>query len=407
MAFRTLEIYAESCNGGYRTRRLSEVVKDTKTSQGYYAFYTDLSVLDAGKTKIGETSLLDNFQPYLKQHGVLDIPSVGENKALQPRNLYLVGKASPADFAKLIPSFLRSVRELCATVGSPITSEPAYALHQASVYDLVGDRHAQSANISNTLGYREYFLWDDGGLWTQEEWANAVKELTTANSQNRKGNAERDTELNAPKFNDSIAAEHHLAWLGSGAISLQLRHLCESDTQNPWPYPPALAQILDAAIARLERFDLAVMNYYRETESREPPGYRNSDYVRLLCNFLPDHRSRLHPKKFLSSNSQGDFGGPRPWQGVSDWRMEMKLMHLLLDGLLTLWPKDPDKESSEGTELMLQPGSLAILYWAARTADMPWTKTPTEFLKNYQWDDPNWFGGRRQRWLGNEWQASS
>jgi hypothetical protein len=73
----------------------------------------------------------------------------------------------------------------------------------------------------------------------------------------------------------------------------------------------------------------------------------------------------------------------------------MHLLHLLFDGWLTLWPV----EESGKINLYLQPGSLALLYWAANIADMPHTESPETFLKSYNWSDPKWFGGQRKYWL--------
>jgi len=396
MPFRTLEIYASGDGGYYETRLLDEVLEKAEGQGGYHAFYIDPSPLDRRQTTSGSL-LRDRLLKVVRdESNILDVCSLDENDLPQAGKLYLLGNQLPENYAQKISHFLRRIRETSANAGSPFKHAAAYALHQASVYDLVGDRHAQSVDIADTLGYHEYFLWSDGDLWTQEDWKKQVDTLAqdTAFENSEQGR---------------IDADRRIAWLGSGAVSLQLKHLCNS-SKEVWPYPPALAQILDAAIKRLERYDHAVVAHYIEKESREPPGYVSSDYVRLLCNFLPDHRSRLNSDKFLSSNSLGDFGGPRPWSGVLDWRLQMMLIHLLLDGLLTLWPKTPETEDSQGTELVLQPAGLAILYWAARTADMPWTRTPDEFLNNYQWDDSQevcWFGGRRRHWLGSEWRVST
>ncbi|WGS86725.1 hypothetical protein [Methylomonas sp. UP202] len=387
MAFRTLNVLEPANDGRFKTRSLEEQLQSTPP--GYHAFYFDPSALDdLATTRASELRDLllqrvsANNRP--NEIAIVDALSLSDDQKLSAGKIYLVGKQFQNNYAGKTSEFLRDIRKVSAPQESPFSESITFALHQASSYELRGER---SWFLSNTLKNYEYFLWDDGDLWSQAQWDSK-----------RLGLEEKGM---SPQ-----TAEQRLAWLGSGSISLQLDHLCQSSAETLY-FPPALAQLLEATISRLGRFDQAVLDYYRENKNSEPSGFNHSDYVRLLCDFLPDHRSRLNSEKFLNSNSLGDDGGPRPWQGVSDWRMEMKLMHLLLDGLLTLWPKDPDKESSEGTELMLQPGSLAILYWAARTADMPWTKTPTEFLKNYQWDDPNWFGGRRQRWLGNEWQASS
>jgi|GEM_PF-3235474 len=385
MAFRILNVLETSNNGRFKTRLLEELLQ--YTPPGYHAFYFDPSTLDdLATTRASELRDLllqrvrANDRP--NEIAIVDALSLSDDQKPSAGKIYLVGKQLQSNYAGKTSEFLSHIRKISAQ-NSPFSENIAFALHQASSYELRGER---SWFLSNTLQNYEYFLWDDGELWIQAQWDSKRQGLE------EKGMSPQTAEL-------------RLAWLGSGSISLRLDHLCQSSAETLYS-PPTLAQFLEATIARLERFDQAVLDYYRENKNSEPPGFNHSDYVRLLCNFLPDHRSLLNSEKFLSSNSLGDDGGPRPWQGVSDWHMEMKLMHLLLDGLLTLWPKTPDKESSEGTELVLQPGNLAILYWAARTADMPWTKTPEEFLNNYQWDDPNWFGGRRQHWLGSEWRES-
>lgn len=387
--FRTLEIYASGDYGRYQTLSLDVLLNGITT--GYHAFYNDPVLVDKRQTS-SASHLHDFFLQQIEQEAnIINVCSLSEEAQPQAQKLYVLGRDLPKDYAAQISLFLRKLREVSAQNDSPFKSSRAFALHQASVYDLVGDRHQQSAMIANTLGYKEYLLWDDGGLWTQTDWDRQVAALV--------GN--QDLKKIIPEEDErQIKAEQRLAWLGSGAVSLQLRHLCSPSTEA-WPYPQQLEQILAATIERLERYDQALVAHYQSSESRQPPGYQKSDYVRLLCNFLPDHRSRLKPKEFLSSNSLGDDGGPRVWDGIDDWRLHMQLIHLLLDGLLTLWPTSPT-ETKEGTELVLQPGSLAILYWAARTAGMPWTDSPVSFLHNYLWDDPRWFGGRRQHWLGQE-----
>jgi hypothetical protein len=383
-----LEIYAPSdYYGRYRTVSLNALLPGIQS--GFHAFYADPAMVDESQIS---RAVRDVFLEGIKQeNNIVDACSFKQDAKPAPKKLYLLGRDLPKDYAAQIGLFLRKLREVSAQDDSPFQYAAGFALHQASVYDLVGDRHQQSAVIANTLGYNEYLLWDDGGLWIQADWDRQV--ATWVTNQAFENSIQDDGERH-------IKAEQRLAWLGSGAISLQLHHLCFTCT-DAWPYPQQLEQILTATIERLERYDQALLTHYQSTESRQPPGYQKSDYVRLLCNFLPDHRSRLKHDEFLSSNSLGDDGGPRPWGGVDDWRLHMQLIHLLLDGLLTLWPISPT-ETEEGSELVLQPGSLAILYWAARTAGMPWTDSPDNFLRNYRWDDNRWFGGRRQHWFGQE-----
>lgn len=294
--------------------------------------------------------------------------------------LYVPGSSLSPGYAAKTREFIGKLRNTLADEeNNPFNGQAAYALNHATVYTLLGDPHEHSRVIDDTLGYKEYLLWDDGGLWRQQAWDQRVAELVT------QGMAEQE-------------AEKRLAWTGAGWMSLQFEHMCDRKTEA-WPTPPELAVWANSALSNLKQYDLALAEYFQKEQKRDLPGLRlGSDYIRCLCNFLPDHRSRTNTKKWLSSNTLGEQGGPRLWQGVLDGRLHMHLWHLLLDGWLTLWPV---KKEGDRIDLYLQPGSLALLYWAANFADMPHTESPQAFLENYDWSDGavKWFGGQRKRWL--------
>jgi hypothetical protein len=269
------------------------------------------------------------------------------------------------------------IRTRTFAFGKGFKDKNAFALHHATVFDVISDPFRHSQVIHDTLGYKEYLLWDDGGLWDDKDWQAAYENL-------------HDQGLIGEQ------AEQRLAWTGSGWISLQLEQACEEYKGDPCPVPPELAMFADSALLSLEAYDKALLEYYAKEQRGDPPGFKaHTDYIRCLCNFLPDHRSRINPNKWLSSNTLGEEGGPRLWQGILDGRLHMHLLHLLLDGWLTLWPF---KEANGKTNLYLQPGSLALLYWAASFADMPHTESPQAFLEKYDWSDKKWFGGQRQHW---------
>lgn len=304
----------------------------------------------------------------------------------QKKKLYALWRTTPDAYVQNTFKLFRALREYLANATTP--KGVTYGLHEAGVFDIFADQYLQSSPvIANTLGYKEYLLWDDGGLWTQAAWENERKNLA-----------------DKPNFSPK-KAEQRLAWQGAGWLSQHLENVGKNETAE-WFVPPDLEQLCTANMERLLRHEQALVNFYQNTEKRKPPAYNPLHYIRLLCNFLPDHRSFNNSEIYLSSNSLGDPGGPRLWQGFQDWRLNMQLIHLLLDGWLTLWPKDPG--NPDGTKLYLQPANLAVLYWAARKADMPYTESPQRFLKNYQWhnaDDPSsypWFGGRCKYWIDND-----
>ncbi len=184
-----------------------------------------------------------------------------------------------------------------------------------------------------------------------------------------------------------------LAWLGSGWLSSRLEATLMQNpgnyTTDPCPYPPEIETWAKAALQRLMEYDAAFLAYYRKDQKADLPGWQSwQNYISTLCEFLPYHQARSPDASkgdYLPTNSSGSRGGPRLWQGYLYPQVNMHIRHLLLDGWLTLWPVE-DK-------LYYQPGSLALLYWAAKHADKPYTNTPREFIENYDWNSATWFGG--------------
>ncbi len=378
MRFRTLEVYAPHDEGTDFSQPLATVLG--KATRGYHAFYGH-SVAVMKRQTSAASKLKDCFVAHLAGESSLvtiDPSLQAADWTPEAGKLYFPGDSLPKDYAEKTSRFLRQLREALAAGTGGFNEKPAFALNQASVFDLVGDRREHSALIAETLGYYEYLLWDDGGLWGVKNW------------QSQRNNWNEHCTLDKK----NAWAEQRMAWIGAGWPSQSLARWCKR-FDEAWPVLPELSTMANAALERLERYDLALAEYYRKTETRDPPGYKPwNDYVRLLCNFLPDHHSREEPYKWLGSNTLGDDGGPRRWRGMLDDRLNMHLIHLLLDGWLTLWPVEKDGR----TRFYLQPGSLALLYWVAQLADMPWTDTPQSFLEHYDWSDPNWFGACREYW---------
>jgi hypothetical protein len=396
--FHTLGIYAPHDEGEDLSQPLDAVLEKAKS--GYHAFYGHNSAVMVRGTSAA-SELKNFFFNYLSDQSssaAIDPSQQVDEWKPEAGKLYFPGGSLPKDYAEKTCRFLRQLRELLAAGTGGFKEKPAFALNQASVFDLVGDRREQSALIANTLGYHEYLLWDDGGLWEQDNWRKQHGESIAAYKASKFYKGEgvlcRSTSTSPDDIDLDTWAEQRMAWIGAGWPSQSLARWC-GKTGVAWPVLSEFSTMANAAVERLERYDLALAEYYRKAETRDPPGYKPwNTYVRLLCNFLPDHRSRSNPGKWLGSNTLGDDGGPRLWRGILDDRLNMHLVHLLLEGWLTLWPVEKDGR----TELYLQPGSLALLYWAAQRADMPWANTPQNFLEHYDWSDPNWFGACREYW---------
>lgn len=396
--FRTLEVYAPHDEGEDLSQPLDAVLENAKS--GYHAFYAQSDAVMKRKTSAA-SELKDCFLDLLcgeLSFAAIDPSQQADDWEPEAGKLYFPGGSLPEKYAEKTYRFLRQLRDALAAGTGGFRQKPAFALNQASVFDLVADRREQSALIANTLGYHEYLLWDDGGVWKQDDWRKQHGELKAAYKLSKPDEGEgilsRTTSTSPDDIDFDTWAEQRMAWIGAGWPSQSLTRWCGKFDQA-WPVLSEFSTMANAALERLERYDLALTEYYRKAESRDPPGYKPwNTYVRLLCNFLPDHRSRSDPNKWLGSNTLGDDGGPRLWRGIVDDRLNMHLVHLLLDGWLSLWPVEKDGR----TELYLQPGSLALLYWAAQRADMPWADTPQNFLKHYDWSDPNWFGACREYW---------
>ena len=242
--------------------------------------------------------------------------------------------------------------------------DPVLSLNQCTAHELFNERYLFSA-LDFAL---EYLLWDDGGLWRKESWNSQIEQL--------------EVNLN---FNENQGRQR-LAWFGSGWMSRSLKQ--EIYMRNgPWAFPPEIELWINSALENLEEYDKALGKLRNNSDILRRQS--RSAYIRTLCDFLPYYFSRDKTKTFPSSSS-ADQGGPKRWRGILDTPMNLYLRHLILDGWVTLWPV---LEQDGNTRLYYQPGSLALLYWAARQADKPWTKTPKEFLEGYDWSDKRWFGG--------------
>lgn len=366
MSFRCIDLFDVS--GMDSSLTLNELLSKDETPREFNMLFSHDSLITTLHNK--NSPSFESLKILTKSRRALLLSELTENQDFHLRSdtTYLLGGFLFDGFQEKICLFLRILRKALADA----EISEGICLSQATVFDLAADRNAQSPLYSGTLNYMEYLLWDDGDLWGKEAWKKQAASLIEKN----------------PHLSEGAAALR-LAWQGAGWMSSQLAMRCQS-SDDSWPNPVDIETWAEAARASLVRYDHALIKYFLGEKHSSPPGHNDwNNYVRTLCDFLPPHKSRKG-QDWLASTNSGDPGGPRLWSGILDEGIHMYLRHLLLDGWLTLWPVDDDG----GTKFYLQPGSLALLYWAARRADMPYSRTPEQFLRNYDWSDPHWFGGQ-------------
>lgn len=177
-----------------------------------------------------------------------------------------------------------------------------------------------------------------------------------------------------------------LAWRGSGWARVRIAQ--EQTGANPLAFSSVLENRFNKAAEDLNLYGSALLHYVDQHDGEHLPKLMRNpgvSYVAAMLEFLPgywrDPAQRDQPP--FPCHSPGGFAGPIPWPGID--ALHQHLRHLFLDGWLSLWKVDD--------ELYLQPASLALLYWAARRADKPFTEMPKQFIEHYAWDHAPWFGG--------------
>lgn len=349
---------------------LKDYLADKDNSIGFKIFFTnsgaiaDVQTLRSGSGK----DIHELFQPHIETideaEKMFDSPS-GNNWQPKPAKLVLFLGNTADDFPERIYEIFRKIRAKL-TDTCEFETTPGYALAQATAWELFIDRLDHSPFEPGQLGYDEYLLWDDGDLWETAAW--------------------------------SAEAKDRQAWLGAGWLRSRLAALCQDSTEV-WPYCTEIDGWAKASIQRLQEYQTALAGYLRKKSAHKEltiPNLQTRDtYVRALCDFLPRRRSVDNPELWLPGNSYGDSGGPMPWRGLLDSNLSAHKRHLLLDGWLTLWPKRD--QAGNISDLYVQPGSLALLYWAARYADLPGTDNPGQFMRDYDWSGESWFGGQWRR----------
>ena len=112
--------------------------------------------------------------------------------------------------------------------------------------------------------------------------------------------------------------------------------------------------------------------------------------AKRLCAYMPRYRNAsspyaCYPLEFQDGNIRPLYG-PMPWHGLVDKRLSTLEQDMILEGWLTVW------ENSLDATYTVQPASLLLLYWAARTLGILEEISVQGFIKNHCWE--GWFGGR-------------
>jgi hypothetical protein len=231
--FRVLNFFASYDEGRDESLPLDEALK--RETKGYVSLYCCISgITQRGTTASSELRYrLINWLQKPPTYKLLEPRPLGQEQQPQAGELYLYGANIVSDYPAKNREFLDKLRNILSEEENPFQSSASYALNQAIIYDVLGDSSEHSRLINETLGYKEYLLWDDGGLWGQDAWDSAREQLCQQS------------------FTEE-QAEQRLAWTGAGWMSLQFEHECERQ-KKPCPIPPSLASWASSALENLKK----------------------------------------------------------------------------------------------------------------------------------------------------------
>ncbi|MES9856263.1 MAG: hypothetical protein ABW166_06645 [Sedimenticola sp.] len=181
-------------------------------------------------------------------------------------------------------------------------------------------------------------------------------------------------------------------WAGESWIAPTMEHI-QTDT-NAIPLSPDIMiakRLRDLAIRSLSSDDCI------QPASEEVDKCFNT-YLDIMLTCMPRYRKKNNRTYYLPRPSRhGWFGpitispnGPLAFSIIEDEDVAKRrtVRELILDGWLTPWKKDDG-------EVVVHPGSLALLYWVACRGKLRYSSTPKEFLQHYVFEKHHhWFGGR-------------
>ncbi len=162
------------------------------------------------------------------------------------------------------------------------------------------------------------------------------------------------------------------AWSGSGFAGWRFDEYHSGET-TPFPYSPTYHGVLDKTLEKLHGYEKLLMSKGVDATIHQ---YTHNKFLRALIDFLPAYR---YEDELITTNFRkpDEPDGPIEWKNI--FALDYHQRQLLLNGLLTLWPN-----SNKTNTFVLQPASLALLYWAAKRLQYPHSSTdPEEFMRQY------------------------
>lgn len=194
--------------------------------------------------------------------------------------------------------------------------------------------------------------------------------------------------------NPSEAANN--AWVGNGFAGWRFDTYHQKESAI-FPYSPSYHEVLDEALEKLQNYEELLMADASVIGNIHQ--YHSNKFLFALADFLPAYR---YEKDLITANSRwpNEPEGPIVWSGILE--LDYSQRQLLIDGLLTLWP-GPENEGS----YLLQPASLALMYWVVRRLQYPYSAEGTEAFMVHYFDYKinretsnecriclGWFGGK-------------
>lgn len=246
---------------------------------------------------------------------------------------------SSEEYARRLDTYMGRLRQACMN-DRAFDKGPCILLARADLWDRGFQPDIQSPFLKMGGQLQAFLLWDDGGLWDERVW-------------------KKDEEARLCQ-----------AWRGSGWAETRI-----PDGDEELPFDDTLARQLDRSLEALAR------------QLPDPEDRDVGHLQRALCRYLPRVRKGKRWATPFPNSPFRDPGRPRKLEGLPALDHWERL--LLLDGWLTPWSYKGDP--------YVQPGSLALLYWAAKALGYDFTEKPKDFLDNYDWSAPEWFGGHLQQ----------
>lgn len=188
------------------------------------------------------------------------------------------------------------------------------------------------------------------------------------------------------------------AWIGAGWLSLTQYQLCPSPSEGCDNCKDLLIQCYKRIEHQIDDECTALCDRYLRSgikaSNRVPTGTAIDAtkrlVARLLTAYLPRFTESTTSPDWQAYGADADTGmlalyGPTPWANWFDPRLGPLEQDLLFESWLTPFA---NKENI----WTLQPASLALLFWAARVMDLPFTNNPQQFIQHHDWR--SWFGNR-------------